>query len=89
MTNHPKRRGELMPSDGSYGWTIYEPDSDSLHNLNETARAIWELCDGVTSPHEMAHAISELTGIGLETALSDVKETLRRLEELNLVRTLD
>lgn len=81
----PTRRGELMQSSGTEGWTVYEPDSDSLHVLNDSARAIWELCDGQTSPSEMAEAISELTGLDLEQARQDVESTLDRLYELGLV----
>lgn len=85
VTDHPVRRGELMQSPGSEGWTVYEPETDSLHVLNDSAKAIWELCDGETSPSEMAAAISELTGIGPERASEDVSKTLQALKELNLV----
>jgi hypothetical protein len=85
VSEYPEQRGELVQSATSDGWTVYEPKTDSLHVLNDSARAIWELCDGKTSPSEMAHAISELTGLELERAQSDVTETLQRLSELNLV----
>jgi hypothetical protein len=85
VSEYPQQRGELVQSATSDGWTVYEPKTDSLHVLNDSARAIWELCDGKTSPSEMAHAISELTGLELERAQSDVTETLQRLSELNLV----
>ena len=85
MTHHPRRRGELVQSPGSDGWTLYERDTDSLHVLNESAHAIWELCDGETTPEEMAAAIAEVTGIGLDQAGSDVEEALGKLRELGLV----
>jgi len=81
----PTRRGVLMQSSGAEGWMVYEPDSDSLHALNDSARAIWELCDGSTSPSEMAAAISELTGVELSMAQRDVDETLSLLRRLGLV----
>jgi len=85
VNRYPQQRGELVQSATSDGWTVYEPETDSLHVLNDSARAIWELCDGETSPSEMAHAISELTGLEFERAQSEVTETLRRLSDLKLV----
>jgi len=85
MTGHPLRRGELVQSASSEGWTVYQPETDSLHVLNDSARAIWELCDGETSPSEMATAISELTGLSVEEATRDVRSALDQLESLSLV----
>jgi hypothetical protein len=85
VSNHPQRRGELVQSASSDGWTVYERETDSLHVLNDSARAIWELCDGRTSPREMAGAIADLTGLELEDAQRDVETTLGRLHELGLV----
>lgn len=84
MSGYPLKQGELMQSETSEGWTIYEPESDSLHVLNDSARAIWELCDGETSPSEMATAISDLTGLQHDQALKDVHKTLRLLDQLGL-----
>ena len=85
MTDYPKRRGELLGASDSGGWTVYDKEADSLHVLNESARAIWELCDGETRSDEMAQAISELTKISYEDALRDVLTTLDELARLGLV----
>jgi hypothetical protein len=85
LSNHPRRKGELVQSASSEGWTIYEPETDSLHVLNASAKAIWELCDGGTSPGEMAAAISELTGLDVESARADVDAALIALGELGLL----
>lgn len=74
-----------MQSPGSEGWTIYEPESDSLHVLNDSAKAIWELCDGETSPLEIARAISDLTGMEIATSRLEVEQTLAMLRELGLL----
>jgi hypothetical protein len=81
----PKRRGEIVQSAGAEGWTVYVTETDSLHVLNRSARAIWELCDGTTSSSEMAYAISELTGMSVAEATSEVTSTLDQLETLGLV----
>lgn len=85
MNKLPIRRGELVRMEGADGWTIYEPETDSLHVLNDSARAIWELCDGETSPSEMARAISELTGVDYGQADHDVEIALEMLSGLGLV----
>lgn len=85
MSRYPLKRGELLQEQSPRGWTVYEPETDSLHVLNASAKAIWELCDGNTSPSEIATAISELTGVDLERAKCDVEETLDRLSTLRLV----
>lgn len=87
MSDRPQHRGELVQSAGTDGWTVYEPETDSLHVLNASAKAIWELCDGKTTAEEMASAISELTGLGLEESEADVASTLETLEQLGLIES--
>lgn len=85
MTDYPTRRGELLGASESGGWNVYDNTTDSLHVLNDSARAIWELCDGTTNPDEMASAISELAGLNHEEARDDVRLALGELRELGLV----
>lgn len=85
MNRFPLRRGELVQSASNEGWTVYVRESDSLHVLNESARAIWELCDGETSPEEMVDAISILTGIPEQQARRDVIATMEDLAASGLV----
>ena len=79
------RRGELTGATGPDGWAIYDPETDTAHFVNESARAIWELCDGLTTPSEMAEALSELTGLELGQALKEVEVTLSALATNQLV----
>lgn len=81
----PIRQGELIERPGTKGWMVYVRETDSLHSLNETARAIWDLCDGHTSPEEMADAIAELTGLDPETSLAEINLALERLRQSGLV----
>ena len=85
MSDHPERRGEVVQSESSSGWTIYEPSTDSLHLLNASAKAIWDLCDGETSTAEIAEAVSELTGLDLSESQRDVEAALEQLRRLRLV----
>lgn len=74
-----------MQEAGGEGWTIYEPETDSLHVLNDSARAIWELCDAQTTPDEMADALAELTKLDREAAVEQVAAALRALQEAKLI----
>ena len=53
--------------------------------LNESAAAIWELCDGATLPAEMAEAVSVACGLPLEAARSDVDRALAELSGAGLI----
>lgn len=81
----PTRRGTVWQHSKNDEVAVYESESDRVHMLNPSAMAIWELCDGNTSPEEMATAISELTSIGIADALTDVRQTLETLKDLGLI----
>jgi hypothetical protein len=49
---------------------------EELCELNATARALWELCDGETSPEEMVEAICAIHDAPRETIEDDVRRTL-------------
>jgi hypothetical protein len=65
---------------------VYDPVTKGLHLLNETARAIWELCDGETTPDEMVRAICEVSGLPVEVVTEDVQRTLAEFEGLGILR---
>jgi len=84
MTDHT-RRGDLVGPSEDGQWSIYNAETETLHLLNDSARAIWELCDGDTSAEEMAEAVSKLTGVDYKDASKDVETTLVKLSSLGLV----
>jgi Coenzyme PQQ synthesis protein D (PqqD) len=49
--------------------------------LNDTAAALWELCDGSTSMEEMVMAICDLSSISPTRARADVEATLARFQQ--------
>jgi hypothetical protein len=53
--------------------------------LNDTAAALWELCDGSTSIDEMVTAICDVSSIPPSRARSDVERTLARFEQAGLI----
>jgi hypothetical protein len=63
----------------------YNPATGGAHLLNETALAIWDLCDGGTTPTEMVEAICQLCGMHRDVVSEDVERILREFEEAELV----
>ena len=53
--------------------------------LNETALALWELCDGGTLPEEMVDAVRIACGVARDAAELDVSRALDELTEAGLL----
>lgn len=81
----PRRLGQAWVQREGDRTAVFNPDTGVLHLLNPSALAIWELCDGETTASEMAEAIDEVTGLGAETAESDVVAALSSLNDAGLV----
>jgi hypothetical protein len=64
---------------------VYDPLTESVHLLNDTALAIWELCDGETLPGEMVKAICQLFGTPAEVVVEDVNRILIEFEQAGIV----
>ncbi len=80
----PIRHGEMMFKGDQT--SVYNPETGGLHVLNQSALAIWELCDGETTGAEMVEAIVELARLEPGTAEADVSGALQQLFDLGLVR---
>jgi hypothetical protein len=76
----PRRvEGATTASVGADAVVLDARGSPVLH-LNETARAIWELCDGSTTLDEMVDACVTLFDVGEDQALREVSAALEDLE---------
>jgi hypothetical protein len=67
---------------------LMSPDGTSTHVLNETARAIWDLCDGATTREEIVSSILALFGERQEVVLKDVDRVLTELLEAGLIESV-
>jgi hypothetical protein len=56
-----------------------------VHQLNKTASYIWEQCDGQRTAAEIAGQLCESFEVDRPTALNDVLEVLKRLQDLKLI----
>ena len=82
----PVRREDVWLRTSGEENAVYDPATGGLHLLNETARAIWELCDGDTTQDEMVMAICHLSGLHPEVVTEDVQRTLAEFDSLGILR---
>jgi hypothetical protein len=64
---------------------IYDPDRDVVHNLNPTARVVWDNCDGHQDVAAIAGKITSRFSITNKRAKADVEQTLQQFKELGLI----
>lgn len=79
----PRRREGLRVELTPDGHALH--DEDQVHLLNETAFALWQLCDGRTSAEEMAAGVCELFGEPGVAVLDDVDRALAELSRRGLI----
>ena len=84
-TATPSRHGQAWVRRGSDDTAVFNPETGTLHLLNSSALAIWELCDGSTTAEEMAEAVAELTALDIAAASADVGSALDELERQGLI----
>jgi hypothetical protein len=82
----PRRHDDVRLYDEELRSYLVVPDGGVAHELNPTARAVWELCDGTTTVDELIDAIRQVFSVEREVALADVTAVVDRLEAAGLVR---
>jgi Coenzyme PQQ synthesis protein D (PqqD) len=85
MNRRPLRRSDVWVRQVNQENAIYDPQGGTVHLLNETALAIWQLCDGETSVEEMVGAICDLTGMHRDVVIEDVDRVLTEFGSAGLV----
>lgn len=76
LNKRPLRRSDVWLRQTKEENAIYDPGTEAVHMLNETALAIWQLCDGETRVEEMVEAIVDLCGMHREIVIEDVDRIL-------------
>lgn len=80
----PRQIGGTAAEVNPTGATIRKQGDPTRFELNASAFAIWNLCDGQTTLTEMAEAIGELTGAPLDETLTEVTQTIEEFYSLGL-----
>ena len=64
---------------------LLSTEGDRIVVLNDTALALWELCDGRTTVGEILSAIDELFAVDPEQAAWEVTEALEEFHRLGVI----
>ncbi len=81
----PRRRAGVLARREGEDLVLYRPGSESFSQLNASAGALWELCDGDTTTAEIVAALTELTGRPAAEMRALVTDTLDRLVQSDLL----
>lgn len=64
---------------------LVNPVSGKIHRLNETAAAVWNLCDGQTTTRQSAEHLTQVYDVGFEEALDYVEQLIAWLAQSDLL----
>jgi hypothetical protein len=67
------------------GILLLDSEMNRIHQLNHTARFIWDCCNGSTSATDIAKSLAQESEVSMEIAVRDVAETLDKLRAVSLV----
>lgn len=81
----PRRRADVDAHLGGELHVLRLHDSDVECVLNETALALWQLCDGRTAPDEMVDGACALFDADRAAVAADVRRALEAMTEAGLL----
>ena len=81
----PRRRRGLTVRHHPEGAVIVDADGVEAVSLDDTAAALWELCDGETDVEEITEAVCTVWNVEPEVARRDVRMTLRVLGDAGVL----
>jgi PqqD family protein of HPr-rel-A system len=81
----PVRRKDVWLRNTKDEIAAYNPATGDVYLLNDTALAIWDLCDGDTRPEEMMTAICDATSLPPEVVAEDVERILLEFDHAELI----
>lgn len=86
----PVRHPDAVHVDASEsGHVLLRRDDGTEHLVNETALALWQLCDGATTTEEMIEGVCALFSAPRDAIAGDIQRALNQLWRAGLVRWPD
>jgi hypothetical protein len=85
-TGLPERCRDLETHAASENYELHDPNGGTTHVLNDTALAVWQLCDGRTTPAEMVEVLKEVFQTSSEQLMADLERVLIKLTAAGLIR---
>ena len=81
----PRRRTEFEERVVEGEMVVMDQESEQIHQLNQTASFIWQLCDGDHDRQQIAEELAAAFEVDADTAEADVAETLEKLKKIGLL----
>lgn len=85
MTVPVKRRDDLILRRIQRELMLLDMEFNQIHQLNETARFIWDKWEEVPNAVEIAKLLAQKFDVEEHVALNDVSAMVDKLRELNLL----
>ena len=82
----PQHRSDVKIRDVEGELVVLDLEAKLVHQLNPTARHIWNQCDGQHSITEIIEQLCQTFDIDRITAEKDVKAIVRQLKEAGLLQ---
>lgn len=79
------RRNELLYRALDQEGIIFDPKTDMVHCLNQTAAMIWELLDGHHNLNDIVKVIISKFKVETDKAIADVEKALEDFRQLGLL----
>ena len=83
----PRQRAGLKSRLVDGEMVVLDQDGALVHQLNRTATYIWERCNGQHAPAEIAAELCQVFEVDPKTALKDVFDAIRQLQDLRLLQS--
>jgi hypothetical protein len=72
----PRRRRDIEQQQLKDEAILFDPETGNSYMLNETALAVWRLCDGCSTSYEAAREQSDACDVDFATVLDHVEQVV-------------
>jgi hypothetical protein len=69
------------------GGVVCDTSADRIHTLNLTAAYVWNCLDGSNTVGQIAADIHQLANVAMDTAVTDVRQTIAYFRNEGLLRS--
>ncbi len=85
VDDHPKRRSEVSVRAVGNELVVLDRTANRIHQLNSTARFIWNRCDGQRAVRDIADELAASFEVEPDTASESVTTLVRQFSKLGLL----
>lgn len=88
MADQPKRKEGVGICSLGKEWFLHDKNQGNVHVINETAKSIWELCDGSHTLEEIESSVKGSYEVGQNHGLiNTINNILQQFQQLGLLNS--